>query len=118
MTPVSLRWAVRVVVLLAVAFNLVGYGLYRKVQRLEGEKRSSVSTERFLADAARSHRAAGLAELEAGQYSAAVRSFTQALKLSDRHNDCAELLRISKELEHFRPTMSERSAASALRPGT
>jgi hypothetical protein len=100
----SLQIWVRAVVIVSVALNFTGYAVYRQLM----EPGPVVQETRFLNDAVRAERAAGLAALEAGEYSAAAKSFAQALQMSEHAGDCAELLRIAKELEQSRPSVSTR----------
>jgi hypothetical protein len=100
---------VRTIVGVALVVNLVGYALYKKLTQgqsvlptanllqpsldTEGSARRNPGEE-----LARAQRAAGLAALEAGDYPAAVRSFSSAMKSSQAEGDTAELLRIAEEL--------------------
>src|SRR4051812_37034788 len=88
---------VRTILGVALVLNLVGYAVYKKVYRTSGGLSPSAllhptpeaETGRKSAsdELARAQRAAGLAALEAGDYPAAVRSFTAALKLSQGEGD-------------------------------
>jgi hypothetical protein len=120
--------AIKIILIVALAANLAGFLVYKRLTK--GAVKAPVSETvqpavpspspapppgGGLSDLARAHRASGLAALEAGDYPAAVREFTQSLRRSDGSGDSAELLRIAKDLQE-RAAKPRSGAAPAAPP--